>query len=99
MKKLKNYLLTGLLIWLPIGLTVWIITSLLRFIDNIVPNQIMSQTIMNFPGAGLIIVFIVLLLTGLIATNFLGRTLIDISNQIIMRIPLVKSIYKGVKQV
>lgn len=101
MKKLKNYLLAGLLVWLPIGLTFWIITSLIRFVDHLVPNQITSQAVLgiNFPGAGLVIVLVGLLLTGVIATNFLGQTLINFSNKIIMQIPLVKSIYKGVKQV
>lgn len=100
MKKIKNYLLTGLLVWLPIGITVWIINVLLHFIDQIIPQKLTSQIIgFHFPGFGLIILLLIFVITGIIAKNFLGQSLINFSNKIILNIPIVKTIYKGIKQV
>lgn len=100
MKNLKNYLLAGLLVWLPICLTVWIIKLLLDSLDKIIPSQVSIMIFgIELPGMGLIFVLIILLITGVIARNVFGKSLVDFSNKVILKIPVVKSIYKGIKQV
>lgn len=100
MKNIKNYLITGLLVWLPISLTIWIIKILLESLDKIIPNQVTQMLFgVNIPGIGLIFVIMILLITGIIARNVFGRSLLLLSNKIILKIPVVKSLYKGIRQV
>lgn len=101
MKQLKNYLFTGLLVWLPVGLTVWIIQLVIHFVDTLVPKQLSTEKIIgwNIPGIGLALAFIVLLITGMIAKNIFGQKLIQLWDKLLSHIPIVKSIYKGIKQV
>jgi uncharacterized membrane protein len=100
MKNIKNYLITGLLVWLPISLTIWIIKILLESLDKIIPDQVAKMLFgVNIPGIGLIFVIIILLITGIIAKNVFGRSLLLFSNKIILKIPVVKSLYKGIRQV
>jgi uncharacterized membrane protein len=100
MNKIKNYLFAGLLVWLPISLTIWIIKILLSSLDKIIPEEL-SKTIfgVNIPGIGLVFVIIILLITGIIAKNVFGRSLLALGNKLILKIPVVKSLYKGIKQV
>lgn len=100
MNRLKNYLFAGLLVWLPIGLTVWLINLIVKMVDATIPEQITKHIFgTNVPGIGIVATFILLLFTGIITKNFLGQKLVEISDKILMHIPIVKSIYKGVKQV
>jgi uncharacterized membrane protein len=101
MKQLKNYLFTGLLVWLPVGLTIWIIQLVIHFVDALVPKQLSTEKIIgwNIPGIGLALAFIVLLITGMIAKNIFGQKLIQLWDKLLSHIPIVKSIYKGIKQV
>lgn len=101
MKHLKNYLITGLFVWIPIGLTMWVLTLLLHSVDQLVPQQFSSQHIfgIHIPGIGLLFVLCILIITGMIAKNIFGQTLINWGDKLIMQIPFVKSIYKGIKQV
>ena len=101
MKNIKNYLLTGVLVWLPIGLTIWVINLLITFLDQLLPHELSTQKLIGFhiPGTGLIICFIVILITGIIAKNVFGQKIFQVWDKMIFRIPIVKSIYKGIKQV
>jgi uncharacterized membrane protein len=99
-KKLKSYLFAGLLVWLPIGLTVWVLKLIISSVDAIIPAHLTHKIFGTFiPGFGLLLTFIILLLTGIITKNFLGQKLFQLSDKILMHIPIVKSIYKGIKQV
>ncbi|HMT03068.1 MAG TPA: DUF502 domain-containing protein [Burkholderiales bacterium] len=100
-KKLKNYLFTGLLVWLPIALTIWVIELLIRSVDQIVPHKLSGQALfgVHIPGMGLIFAFGILLTTGIVAKNIFGIKIINFWDKIILQIPIVKSIYKGIKQV
>ena len=101
MNKIKNYLFAGLLVWIPIGLTIWVINFIIKAATGFVPHQLSTDYWfgIHIPGSELIIALLALLITGMIATNFLGQKVLTISDKLILRIPLVKSIYKGIKQV
>lgn len=96
MKHLKNYLFAGLLIWLPIALTIWILKLSITWVDQLFPSKFFG---FSFPGLGLIITLLVLIITGIIAKNLLGQKIIRFWDKVISNIPIVKSIYKGIKQV
>ncbi len=101
MKNIKSYLLTGILVWLPIGLTVWIINLIISSLDQLLPAELSTQKLvgMHIPGAGIIVCFFVILITGIIAKNVFGQKIFHLWDRVIFRIPIVKSIYKGIKQV
>jgi len=100
MNKLKNYLFAGLLVWLPIGLTVWLINLIIKMVDAAIPDEITKHIFgMYIPGIGIVATIILLLFTGIITKNFLGQKILIFGNKILLHIPIVKSIYKGIKQV
>lgn len=100
MNKLKNYLLAGLLVWLPIGLTAWLINLIVKLVDATIPEEITRHIFgISIPGIGILATFALLLFTGIITKNFLGQKLVLLSDKILLHIPFVKSIYKGIKQV
>jgi len=101
MKNFKNYLLAGILVWLPIGLTLWVLNVIITFVDQFVPAQLSSHAIfgIKIPGIGLLFTILVLFVTGLFTKNFLGQKFIELWNKFILHIPIVKSLYKGIKQV
>ncbi len=100
MKKFKNYFFAGLLVWLPVGLTIWVIHLLLTTVDQIIPEQLSKKLFgVHIPGTGLLIALIILLITGIITKNMLGRRFLQLWDKLILQIPIVKSIYKGIKQV
>ena len=101
MTKIKNYLLAGILVWLPIGLTLWVLNLIITFVDQFVPTQLSSQAVFGakIPGTGLFFTILVLFVTGLFTKNFLGQKFIELWNKFVLHIPIVKSLYKGIKQV
>lgn len=101
MNKLKTYIFAGLLVWLPIGLTIWFIEFIIHSVDAFIPERLNTQHLLGvaIPGGGVIVALIILLATGLITTNILGQKIVKLGDKIISSIPLVKSIYKGIKQV
>ncbi len=103
-KALKKYLLTGILVWLPLIVTVWVITYIVNAADqliNILPAQWQPQQWIGFkvPGLGVIAAVLVLFCTGVFAANVLGRKIIEGWDRLLGRIPVVKSIYSSVKKV
>jgi uncharacterized membrane protein len=78
-----------------------VIKFVIDFVDHLIPDSVIHTSFLgiHFPGFGLIIALIVLLLTGIVATNIFGQKLLNIGDRIILQIPIVKSIYKGIKQV
>jgi uncharacterized membrane protein len=100
----KRYLIAGLLVWVPLGITIWVLHFLVSTLDQtllLVPEGARPEAVFGFhiPGLGVVLSFVILLLTGVLAANFFGARLILISESLLGRIPVVKSIYSSVKQV
>lgn len=103
MKYLRSYLLAGLVVWVPILVTIGILRFIIDLLDQsiaLLPNAYQPGNILgvNLPGFGVLLSFIVLLLTGLLATNFLGQRLVLWSEMFLDKIPLVRSIYNTSKK-
>lgn len=104
MTHLRKYLLTGLLVWLPLGITLWILNSLIAWMDQTLlwlPASWRPEAVVGFniPGLGALLAIGVVLATGMLATNIVGRQLAQWGDGVLRRIPLVRSIYFSVKQV
>ena len=97
---MKKHFLTGLLIWIPLAITLWVLHLIVTSMDQSLDYFPMSwQPLFYFPGIGLALTLLIVWLTGLLASNFLGRRVIQLTESIVHRIPVVNSIYGGVKQV
>jgi uncharacterized membrane protein len=101
---MKRYLIAGLLVWVPIGITIWVLHFLLSTLDQtllLLPDALRPERLVGFriPGLGVLLAFAILLGTGVVAANILGARLIRWWEAILGRIPFVKSIYSSVKQV
>ena len=102
---MKKYLITGLLIWIPLCLTVmllaWIVTALDNWILPLLPQHLHPQTILGFniPGLGLLVGAFILFTTGVIGANVLGQRIVRSWEALLGRIPIVKSLYSSIKQV
>jgi uncharacterized membrane protein len=99
---LRRYLVAGVLVWLPILATVWVIAFIIELTDRVLlflPESYRPEALVGFglPGLGIVLALVVLLITGLLVTNFLGRRLVAYWEKLMKRIPLVRSIYGGVK--
>lgn len=101
MRIIKKYFITGLLIWVPLAITVWVLGLLVATLEGFVPSFLSSQSLfgIDIPGFRFVLVVVVVLLTGVFAANLLGRTLLEQWESLLGRIPLVRSIYNSVKQV
>ena len=103
--RLRNYLLAGIIVTAPIGLTIYLTLLVIQVIDAqivpLIPPRYNPDTYLPFsiPGLGLIIMIIVLILIGFVAANFFGRILIRTGEQIVNRMPIVRSLYSGLKQI
>jgi uncharacterized membrane protein len=101
---LKRYFITGLLIWVPVAITAWVLTLIVRTMDQsllLLPEALRPEQLFGFyiPGVGALLTLLVVLLTGVVAANIIGQRLIRFWEGILARIPVVKSIYYSVKQV
>ena len=101
---LRKYLIAGLLVWLPLAATVVILKLVIDLLDKIIlilPLEYRPEALFGFsiPGFGLFIAVCVLLLTGMLAANLLGRELVLLWEKTLNRIPVVRSIYNAVKQI
>ena len=104
MGALRRYLVAGLLVWVPLGVTLLIVTFLVDLIDQtllLLPESIQPENLLGFriPGLGVVLTTIIVLVTGVVVTNLFGMQLYTIGERILERIPLVRSIYAAVKQV
>ncbi len=101
----KKYLLTGLLIWIPIVITLWVLNLILGTMDQLtltqLPESWRPDNLLGFhiPGLGAILTLVVVVLTGMLTANILGRQLLKAGHGLVGRIPVVRSIYSSVKQV
>jgi uncharacterized membrane protein len=109
---MKKYLIAGLLVWLPLAVTIWVLHAVLGLVDGLFGWVLTaSQTVLpaaahtplenlrNVPGLGLLVVVLLLLGTGMFAANMVGQWWLRQGGRILHRIPIVKSIYSSVKQV
>jgi len=105
MARLRRYFLTGLIIAGPIAITIYLIWWFVTWVDGIVrpfvPVAYLPETSLPFglPGYGLIVAFLALTMLGFLAANLIGRTLVDFGENLLGRMPVVRAIYRGLKQV
>lgn len=108
----KRYLIAGLLVWLPMAVTIWVLHAVWGTLDGlfvwalnatqaVLPAESHSalESLRRIPGMGVLAVFLALLLTGAFAANYFGQWALRQGSRILHRIPIVKSIYSSVKQV
>nr|MBL8410764.1 DUF502 domain-containing protein [Dechloromonas sp.] len=101
---MKRYFITGLLIWVPLVITGWVLSLIVSTLDQslrLLPESIHPQNLVGFaiPGVGALLTLAMILLTGLLAANFIGQKLVGWWDKLLSRIPVVNSVYKSVKQV
>ena len=101
---MKRYLVAGLLVWLPLVVTIFAIRFLVNLMDRtllLLPTAYQPETLFGFniPGLGMLLALLVVFLTGIVVANFFGRQLVRLWEQMLARIPLVRSIYSAVKQI
>lgn len=101
---MKKYLITGLLIWIPLVITLWVLKFIVDVLDqtlHLLPTEFRTENWLGFhvPGMGVVMTLAIVLATGLFATNLLGARLIHFWHDILHRIPVVNSIYSSVKQI
>jgi len=108
----KRYLIAGLLVWLPLAVTIWVLQAVLGLLDGVfgwllrgsqavlpVTAQGTIEWLRTIPGLGVIVMLLGLLLTGVFATNIFGQWWLRQGHRLLNKIPIVKSIYSSVKQV
>jgi uncharacterized membrane protein len=100
----KKYLITGLLIWIPLVITLWVLKLVVDVLDQsllLLPTALHTENWlgMHIPGLGAILTIVIVFLTGVFATNFFGAQLVELWHEILHRIPVVNSIYSSVKQI
>lgn len=102
MKYLRRYLVAGLLVWIPLGVTIFILRVLIGLMDRsllLIPQQYRPEEWLGLtiPGLGLILTLLVLLVTGLLAANIVGRSMVGFWESLLDRIPVVRSVYSAAK--
>ena len=101
---IKRYFITGLLIWVPLAITAWVLSLIASVADQslrLLPESVHPYNLVGFdiPGVGIILTLLIILTTGLLAANFIGQRLVGWWEKLLARIPVVNSIYNSVKQV
>lgn len=105
LSKIRNYFLTGILVTAPIAITIYIIWTVVSFIDNNVKQFIPTQyrydfyLPFNFPGLGIIIAFLGLTIIGMLAAGVFGKFFISLGEKIVHKTPIIRSIYGATKQI
>jgi uncharacterized membrane protein len=100
----RRYFITGLLIWIPIAITLWVLNFVISTLDLSLsllpagwqPERFIGQ---RLPGIGALLTLLVIFLTGVLTANFLGQRLLKVWEQVLARIPIVNTVYSSVKQV
>ena len=101
---MKKYLITGLLIWIPLVITLWVLKVVVDVLDQsllLLPAAFQTEKWIgvHIPGLGAILTIVIVLVTGMFATNFFGARLVVLWHDVLHRIPVVNSIYSSVKQI
>jgi uncharacterized membrane protein len=100
----RKYFITGLLIWIPLVITLWVLKVIFDTLDAsllLLPDSFQTERWlgMHIPGLGAVLTILVVFLTGVLATNFVGAQLVQFWHGLLNRIPVVNSIYSSVKQI
>jgi uncharacterized membrane protein len=103
MKRIRRIIVAGLLVWLPLGITIFIIRLLLDLLGQtykIIPEFLRPESILGFsiPGFEILLALVIIFATGLIAANFIGKSLVDWWESFLDKIPLVRNIYSPLKK-
>jgi len=102
-KRLRNYFISGLLFWIPLALSVIVIKFFLELVNNLIPQKYLPEALFNLdttiPGSGIILVLLVILITGVMVTNILGRKLVALWEKILNKIPGFRNVYNVLKKV
>jgi uncharacterized membrane protein len=103
-QRVKKYLLTGLLVWVPLGITIWVLKVTISTMDQtllLLPEQWQPDKVLgiHIPGLGVILTVAIVVGTGLLTRNVLGQRLLGFWDSLLHRIPFVNAIYNSVKQV
>ena len=101
---MKKYFITGLLVLVPLFITIWVLSTLIHTMDQsllLLPEAWQPKQLFGFhvPGLGALLTLVIIFVTGLVATNIFGQQLIVLWESFLARVPFVKSIYSSVKQV
>jgi len=101
---IKRYFITGLVIWVPLGITIWVLELLVSTMDQtllLLPMQLRTESWLgvHVPGMGVVLTLLIVFVTGVLATNIIGQRLVAFWEGVLARIPVGNSIYNGVKQV
>ena len=101
---MKKYLITGLLIWIPLVITIWVLALIVETLDRtllLLPQHFRQESwlLTHVPGMGVVMTLVIVFVTGVLAANFIGERLVRLWNAILHRIPFVSTIYSSVKQV
>ena len=99
---LRRYLVAGILIWLPILATLWVVSFFIHIMDEtllLLPSRYRPEALVGFalPGLGAVFAFLVVLATGLLVSNLIGRQLVALWEEVLNRIPVIRSVYGSVK--
>lgn len=110
MKRFRRYLVAGLLVWIPLGATLFLIRLAVRQMDKsisllpqnyqpsiLLQNWFGTENPVEIPGFGVILIFVVILLTGVLVANFVGRAFVGGWESLLDRIPVVRAIYSAAK--
>jgi uncharacterized membrane protein len=101
-KRLRNYFISGLLFWIPLALSVMVIKFFLELVNSLVPPQFLPETLFNintdFLGSGVVLVVLIILLTGVLVTNILGRKVVELWERFLNKIPGFRGIYSALKK-
>ena len=98
-KRSKNYFFSGILIFVPLVITILVIKAIFTFLDSLLLPYLKPYFGYWLPGIGILIIVVMIYLTGLLVTNYIGRKFFQIGENLVLNIPLVKSIYGSVKQI
>ncbi len=101
---MKRYFLTGIVVLIPLVITVWVLRLIVETLDQtlfLLPASLRPEALvgMHIPGLGVLVALLIVMATGIVAANLLGRRLLKLGEDLVGRIPIVNSIYTGVKQV
>ena len=101
---MKKYFITGLLIWIPLVITIWVLKFIFDVLDQsllLLPAEFHTESWLgvHIPGLGAILTIVIVFATGFLATNFVGAQLVELWHDVLQRIPVVNSIYSSVKQI
>ncbi|MEO0636402.1 MAG: DUF502 domain-containing protein [Pseudomonadota bacterium] len=104
-RRTRNYFLTGLIICAPLAITAYLTWSFIQWVDGwvkpLVPASYNPETYLPFsiPGFGLLIAFVFITLVGFITANYVGRSIVGFGEQLLARMPVVRNLYSGLKQI